>query len=178
MSLPTAPSPGPPGRGADPPEPDPVELVPLDPRVRTAWRVRAGAVLLQVTAVLAVLDGFTPLLSRVPDGLIPGAVLVLGAVLAWLLTDLRYRRWRYAVRPDDLWLRQGVLWTTVTVIPLTRLQFVDTRQGPLERLLGLASLVVHTAALGTSGRLPGLDAAAAEHLRERLARVQEDDAGV
>lgn len=160
-----------------PAAPDALDLMPLDPRVRTAWRIRAGAVLLQVAAVLAVLDAFTPLLRGVPDGLVPGGVLVVGGALAWLLTELRYRRWRYAVRPDDLWLRQGVLWTTVTVIPLTRLQFVDTRQGPLERVLGLASLVVHTAALGTSGRLPGLDAAEAEQLRERLARVQED-AGV
>lgn len=156
---------------------DPVELVPLDPRVRTAWRVRAAGTLLPVVAVLLLLDLATPLVLGIGDGLVPGAVLVLGGATSWVVTGLRYRRWRYAVGPDDLWLRQGVLWTSVTVIPLTRLQFVDTRQGPLERVLGLASLVVHTAALGTSGRLPGLDAADAERLRERLARVQED-AGV
>lgn len=175
MSLSPDPRPLPPA--TTPHVPEAVDLVPLDPRVRTAWRIRAAGVLLQVTVVLGILDWFTPLLPDVPDGVVPGLVLLAGAAFAWVLTELRYRRWRFAVRPDDLWLRHGVLWTTVTVIPLTRLQFVDTRQGPLERALGLASLVVHTAAIGTSGRLPGLDAGEAEQLRERLARVQED-AGV
>jgi uncharacterized protein len=67
---------------------------------------------------------------------------------------------------------------TVSVIPYARIQFVDTRQGPLDRLFGLAQLVVHTAALGTSGRLPGLDASLAEQLRERLAAVERHDAPI
>ncbi len=67
---------------------------------------------------------------------------------------------------------------TVTVVPFSRLQFVDTRQGPLDRLFRLAELVVHTAALGTSARLPGLDVDEAERLRERLAQVEDDGSAV
>jgi len=63
----------------------------------------------------------------------------------------------------------------VSVIPYRRVQFVDTDQGPLERLLGLAQLVVHTASPGTAGWIPGLDAGQAEKLRERLARMVPDD---
>ena len=88
------------------------------------------------------------------------------------------RRWRYALREEDLWTRFGLLTVTVSVIPYRRLQFVDTRQGPVDRLFGLSELVVHTAALGTSGRLPGLDAAEAERLREVLSHIAPDDDAV
>jgi membrane protein YdbS with pleckstrin-like domain len=149
------------------------ELSPLDPRVRTLWRVAAlpGAVLATLAA-MGLDVAFTPLGA-------PGILTVLvGAVafaLAATLPGVRYRLWRYALRPRDLWIRHGLLRVTISVIPYRRLQFVDTRQGPLDRLFGLAQLVVYTAAPGTSGRLPGLDAAQAEQLRERLADVESDD---
>ena len=155
---------------------EPADLVPLDPRVRSAWWLSGAVVVVPVVAVAAVL-----LALLGPPATVVGAVVgvSLAAVLAVLAVPvLRYRRWRYALRERDLWIRKGVLWVTVSVIPYQRLQFVDTRQGPLDRLFGLAQLVVHTAALGTSGRLPGLDAEEAERLRERLAAVEPDVAPV
>ena len=60
------------------------------------------------------------------------------------------------------------------MIPFSRLQFVDTRQGPLDRMLGLSSLVLHTAAVGSSTSIPGLPTPEAEGLRQRLADVDPD----
>jgi membrane protein YdbS with pleckstrin-like domain len=149
------------------------ELSPLDPRVRTLWRVAGLPVAVVATlAAMAVDAVFLPL--GVP-AVLPVGVGVLAFGLAGTLPEVRYRLWRYALRPRDLWIRRGVFRVTVSVIPYRRLQFVDTRQGPLDRLFGLAQLVVYTAAPGTSGRLPGLDAAEAEQLRERLADVETDD---
>lgn len=158
---------------AAPPAP---ELTPLDPRVRLLWWMVAALTLVPVTATAVAVDLASPI--GLPSGLVTGAALVSGVVLAVTLPILRYRRWQYALRPDDLWIRKGVVWVTTSVIPLSRLQFVDTTQGPLERLFGLSSLVVHTAAIGTSGRLPGLDAATAAGLRERLAAITSNDAAV
>ncbi len=154
----------------------PAALVPLNPRVRHLWWTEGA-----ISAVVAALVAAVPDLALdppTPRGLIPLAVGVLGAVLTLAVTRIRYRRWRYAVREADLWIRSGVLWVTVSVIPFSRLQFVDTRQGPLDRVFRLSSVVVHTAALGTSGRLPGLDVEEAEQLRERLARVEVDVVGI
>lgn len=161
-------------RDADPEAP--ATLQPLNPRVRLLWWARGALAVLQVVAVALAID----LLVRppLPRGLLPAAVFAVAAVVAGVLPPVRYRRWRYAVREHDLWIRQGVFWVTVSVIPFARLQFVDTRQGPLDRFFRLSSLVVHTAALGTSGRLPGLDVDEAERLRERLARVEVDAAGL
>jgi uncharacterized protein len=152
------------------------DLVPLSPRVRVLWWTQAALQLSWLLVVAVVVDLFVPL--PIPDWILPLGVLAVGGAVAAVLPVLRYARWRYAVREHDLWIRRGVLWVTVSVIPFSRLQFVDTRQGPLDRVFRLAELVVHTAALGTSARLPGLDVEEAERLRDRLARVEDDVAAV
>ncbi|MPZ89895.1 MAG: PH domain-containing protein [Nitriliruptorales bacterium] len=154
----------------------PVTLIPLNKRVRLLWWAQGALVTVQVTVLAVVVDVVAPL--PLPNGLIPGAAFVVGAMLAAILPVLRYRRWRYAIRERDLWIRRGVFWVTVSVIPFSRLQFVDTQQGPLDRLFGLSQLVVHTAALGTSGQLPGLETGQAEQLRDRLAQVDVDVSGL
>lgn len=162
---------GPPtGTAAAPP--DAAELAPLDPRIRGLWWTSAA--LLALPAVGAAWLGEALARGQARPGLLTAAVLVLAVTVAVLAPILRYRRWRYALRADALWIRRGVLWVTVSAIPYSRLQFVDTRQGPLDRLFGLAQLVVHTAALGTSGHVPGLAAPEAEQLREHLARLRPD----
>ena len=146
--------------------------MPLDPRVRILWWVTGLLQALLVTLVVTPVDVFAPLPT--PTGLVTGVVLAVTVLLALVIPAIRYRRWGYALRDSDLWIRQGVFWVTVSVIPYSRLQFVDTRQGPLDRLFGLSQLIVHTAAIGTSGRLPGLAQDEAERLRERLAEVEPD----
>lgn len=166
--LPVPPAPTAPERASTP------ELAPLDPRVRTAWWLQAAGLAVAGTALGV---GAAFVLGFAPPALVALLTAPPAAICAVVIPALRYRRWRYALDDDELWLCFGVVRTTVSVIPLSRLQFVDTRQGPLDRALGLARLVVHTAALGTSGVLPGLDAAVAAGLRDRLAAAQRD-AGV
>jgi membrane protein YdbS with pleckstrin-like domain len=156
----------PPGQAAPP-----LALVPLDPRVRRLWWTSAG---LAVAFLVAVAVGVDLLAPWPPPWVLPLIVLAVGAALAVLVPVVRYQRWRYAVREQDLWIRRGVLWVTTSVVPFSRLQFVDTVQGPLDRLFRLAQLVVHTAALGVTARLPGLDVAEAERLRDRLAAAEDD----
>jgi len=146
-----------------------VALRPLDPRVRVLWWT-ASALTLVILLVAALAAGL--LLSDGWSGLPALVVFVFGTPVAVVVPWLRYRRWRFALRDDDLWIHRGVIWRSTSVIPYARLQFVDTTQGPLDRLFGLSQLIVHTAAPGTSGQLPGLPSAEAEALRERLARVR------
>lgn len=150
--------------------PDEADLRPLDPRIRQLWWANGaiGALLLLSVAVVAALFAPTALAVGI------GAVAGLNVISAAALPPLRYARWRYAVREDDIWVRQGLVWVTTTVVPFSRLQFVDTRQGPLDRMFGLATLVLHTAALGSATTIPGLALAEAEQLRERLALADPD----
>jgi hypothetical protein len=55
-------------------------------------------------------------------------------------------------------------------------QHVDLRQGPLDRLFGLACVSVYTAAgQGADAEIVGIAKADAERLRERLVRAAADD---
>ncbi len=160
-----------------------VELRPLDPRVRVLWWLSGAIGAIPLVLAALVLDALLEL--PFGDGWAGWVVALVFAVIVAVGPIVRYRRWRWALRDHDpvhtdrpqaplagdLWIRRGAIVVTTSVIPLARLQFVDTRQGPVMRMLGLAELVVHTAAPGTSGVLTGLDQAEAEGLRERLARV-------
>jgi uncharacterized protein len=98
------------------------------------------------------------------------ALVLLAAAIAAALPPVRYRLWAYEIRERDLYTARGGLFVTRTLIPFDRIQFVETRQGPLDRVFGLHQLVVYTAA-GRAGRIPGLGDEEATSVREELSRV-------
>lgn len=122
-------------------------------------------------------------------GLVAGAALLVdvgrtAALLALVATGValtlslvsvqrRFRAWGYAEREDDLLVRRGVLVRRTSVVPYGRMQYVDVAAGPLDRRFGLATLVLHTAAVHTDARVPGLPAQEAARLRDRLAALGE-----
>ncbi|MEV6462523.1 PH domain-containing protein [Streptomyces albidoflavus] len=101
--------------------------------------------------------------------LVPLSVLPWG----WPLLGRNWRSWRYAERADDLLISRGVLWHEQTVVPYGRMQLVEVTSGPLERRFGLAGVQLHTAAAATDARIPGLNPAEAERLRDRLTELGE-----
>lgn len=136
----------------------------LSPTARWLWRAQ-GAV---ATAVALVLTG--ALRSDLPGGsawlLLPVAAFVLGVVA---FPELRWSRWRYEVRDEEIDLRHGTIRITRTLVPMLRVQHVETTRGPLEQLLGLATVAVHTAAGETT--IPALDLDDAGRLRDRIATL-------
>jgi hypothetical protein len=104
------------------------------------------------------------------------AVVVAGYVSAEVTAAARFRAWGYAERDEDLLVRRGVMVRRLSVVPYGRMQFVDVVAGPLERRWGLATVRLHTAAAASDARVPGLPAAEAERLRDRLAALGESRA--
>lgn len=108
-------------------------------------------------------------------GIVLGVLLLAALLGRFIGRRLRHQRWK--LDAEGLWLRQGRMWWRETRVPISRVQHVDLKHGPLERRFKLATLVVHTAAVQLSGiTVRGLDAADAQYLRDELAR-QLDDAG-
>ena len=97
-----------------------------------------------------------------------GVAVVAVAVLA-VVPELRWRRWRWDVGEDDVEIRSGTLTVRHTIVPLQRVQHVDTRQGVLEQALGLATVALHTAAGETT--IPALAQADAAAVRDRIAAL-------
>ena len=113
----------------------------------------------------------------------PRILIAIGTGLAGLLLGatigiLRHRRIGWKLDGDGFATRRGGLWRSETLVPVSRVQHLDLERGPLERRLGLATLVVHTAGTRLAAvKLPLLALDDAEALRTHLARqVEADDA--
>ncbi|MBB6447671.1 PH domain-containing protein [Bacillus benzoevorans] len=94
----------------------------------------------------------------------------------FIFPKLRWKRWRYEVREQEIELQHGMFIVTRTLVPMVRVQHVDTKQGPLLRKYNLASVTISTAA--TVHEIPALDNEEAEEMRvfiSRLARVADED---
>ena len=96
-----------------------------------------------------------------------------------ILLPRQVRAIGYAERREDLLLRSGIFFQRTLVVPYGRMQYVDVGVGPLERMFGLCTLKLHTAAPGTNATIPGLPAPEGERLREHLsARGEAQLAGL
>ena len=141
----------------------------LHPAVQVGWvfgRV-FNAAFLGTTAVFAAvgLERWLPVWPLLLGLLVFVAALLLGLWHARLL----FTSWRWALRPDDVVARYGVVWQVSRSIPRVRVQHVDVRSGPVDRALGLVEVSLHVA--GSAGpvlTIPGLAPAEAESLREAL----------
>jgi putative membrane protein len=77
------------------------------------------------------------------------------------LRPFSWRRNGFATAPDWLLLRRGAIWRQLVIVPQPRLQSVAITQGPLLRLLDLASIQLHTVAGPIRADLGAIDRDAA-----------------
>ena len=153
----------------------------LNPKIKNVWRIN-DAIWLTVVflccfvpfAIAAAVESagwmFVVLAAL-------AALYVVGMVV-WLvvLPPIRFMRWRYELSDDYLDIARGIIWRKRFIIPFIRVQNTDTRQGPILRAFGLASVTVATAA--GEHEIPGLDSQTAEQLRDKaaeLARLAQED---
>lgn len=147
----------------------------LDPRAKKLWRisnalwnapllVAAGAAgwFLVRWLDFSVLVGGLPLLA---------AVALYGLVVG-VLPPLRWRRWRYEIREEEVDLQRGIVWVSRTLVPLARIQHVDTQHGPLQRWFGLATVIFYTAA--GANHIPELSAPVAAEVRDRISELTRE----
>ena len=103
-------------------------------------------------------------------------VIIYAYLFIYLFPKIKWLRWRYEVRESEIELQHGLFIVKRTLIPMVRVQHVDTSQGPILRKYNLAGITVSTAA--TNHVIPALVTEEADELRSRisvLARVAEDD---
>ena len=117
------------------------------------------------------------LIVLLPDLSWIGALVIVVALAAafwgWLWAGRNQRSWGYAENDDDLLVTSGVMFKRLVAIPYGRMQFVDVEAGPLARAYGVATVTLHTASTETAADIPGLPAAEATRLRNRLTELGE-----
>jgi membrane protein YdbS with pleckstrin-like domain len=155
----------------------------LDPNSITAERITRGV----AAAVLSGVSFFSllPVHIKVSMGL-HWRLLLLGgwflfclvlAAWAYLWPLARYRHTSYRVDGQGVRIKSGVVWRSIVSVPRSRVQHTDVSQGPIDRSLGLATLIIHTA--GTqhaSIALDGLSRKTAHEIRDYLIDADEQDA--
>lgn len=105
-----------------------------------------------------------------------GVVILFTYLFVFLLPTIKWKRWRYEVREQEIELQRGILIVKRTLVPMVRVQHVDTVQGPILKRYGLSTITISTAA--NVHEIPALDMEEADELRNsisQLARVAEDD---
>lgn len=137
--------------------PEPSQQLPK--QALSYWRTQA--VLAAVVAgimVMSIVSG--------PWGLL---VLAVGVAAGLIAPMVLWRRWRYEVRAEEIDLRHGLFTVRRTLVPIRRVQHVDTESGPLQAMFELATVSFHTAAGST--KIPGLLRGQAEEIRRRVAEL-------
>ena len=163
---PTAPDPTVPPPGSD-------QDRPLDRRIVLVWRLALIPAFVPPVIALGLLARGVPVAAWTVS--LP--LTVIGALLVGPFQTRRWRNWSWRLTDTAIELRSGVLGRRHVAVPHFRVQQIDVVEGPLERLLGLATLTVTTASAGGSVSLPGLPVAAAPEVRrELLARAAQANA--
>lgn len=136
----------------------------LNPLVQIHWSVRVvfGGL------IAGLIGSFGLLRLGYPSwwgGILVGVLLLLG--VTWVF--LYYRVWMYQVQADAIYLERGVVTHVRSLVPYVRIQHVDTSRSPIERVLGLSTLVIYTAgSRGADITIPGLLPDEARDLQRRV----------
>jgi len=101
---------------------------------------------------------------------------IIHVLIFYVFPKIRWKRWRYNVGENGIDMQRGIIIIKRTVVPINRVQHVDTKQGPIYRKYGLSSISLSTAA--TTHEIPALDDETANSLRTLISdlvrKVKED----
>jgi uncharacterized protein len=150
----------------------------LTPRAIRAWQWAAAGGNLFIFGLPALYAIFLGWQGNHAWTLIALAVFTLLYYIAgiFFIPYVRWRHWRYEIDEHEIDLLRGVIIRRRTLIPLSRVQHVDTTQGPILRWYKLASVTISTAA--TTHEISALDEMIADHVRDTIstyARLAEED---
>lgn len=166
-------------------------MIPDDTPGERAPMERLSPRIIRIWQWVAILRGALPLLGwgayaliQTPYGVGQWGVwvfILLLMLLLWvvsirMLPIERWRRWRFSIDRNQIELSHGIWFRRQTVIPLNRVQHVDTRQGPLLRQMKIAAVAISTAA--TVHEIPALSVKRAQQVRQEIsnfARLARED---
>lgn len=105
-------------------------------------------------------------------------LLVLGALVETLVVPrFKYAVHRWEVTPTAIYTRSGWLNIEQRIAPLSRVQTVDSTQGAIQRMFGLASITVTTASASGPISINCLDQGTAKRIVADLTEITGRDEG-
>jgi uncharacterized protein len=157
---------------------EPTSFTPVSRLYGWVIMVRSLIVAIPISIGAFVLDTYLTEDGLISSGLIIGPILFLLALFVVFRPFRIWSRIGYRLSGDQIQVQRGNVWRVDTIMPFSRVQHIDIAQGPLERMFGLASLVMHSAGTHNSVvTLPGLTRTDAQDLRDHIrAEIHEGSA--
>lgn len=140
------------------------------------WLLRAMCLVIPLLAVLAAAYAWWDAARPVLGPILVGAA-ALGVLYAAAMPPWRYAVHRWETTAEAVYARSGWYVREWRVAPISRIQTVDTSRGPIEQLLGLATLAVTTASSHGAIYIRGLDEPTAAAAADRLTTITEQTPG-
>lgn len=141
------------------------QLLPVEPAYKNALRVRFIVLWVPLVIAAIILDQVISdtIFYGLPSMLVPLLALISIAVAPQRI----YAHLGYRLTDRLLQVVRGWMFHTDTIVPFVRVQHIDVTRGPVEKLLGIATLVVHTAGTHNSiVTVPGLAPQTAAEIRD------------
>ncbi len=100
-----------------------------------------------LTILFGILTWYLPILLFAPFMIIIGFLIPILAILIFIIYWIPkyYNSMLYKLTEDEIIWRRGVWFKKTGVVPYNRITNVDINQGPISRMLGIASLKIQTA---------------------------------
>lgn len=102
---------------------------------------------------------------------------VVAVVHTVVMPQWRYRVHRWESTPEAVYTLSGWFNQEWRIAPVSRIQTVDTKRGPLQQLLGLATVTVTTASAAGPVEIEGLDTETASRLVDELTTTTQATPG-
>jgi len=134
-----------------------------------------------IAAVLGVIVFFTRTEAFTSNKTVIGWVTIIIMILEIIETIVsplfRYQRYAYGLTDEEVQIKEGYLFLTHTIVPISRLHKIEISSGPLDRLFGLAKVEITTA--GGDVTIKFLEKDKAEHiadsLKQRINEIVEEE---
>ncbi|WP_419857136.1 PH domain-containing protein [Candidatus Palauibacter irciniicola] len=128
----------------------------------------------------AMLGALIPLIAIIPlvrddPGALGILLLVLGAVLLlpFVVGAVQWACFRFRIAGDRLLIRKGVLKKTALDLPYERVQGINVRRSPVDRLFGLVTVTLDTSgSVQAEGKLPSIKTEVAHRLQRSVTALR------
>lgn len=141
---------------------------------RKMWTIEgliSAGVILAIAVVLNIFLEFNVLWKYVLIGSIYGiAFLIL--IYSLFIPKYKYEKFRYHMDEEKIILKYGVFFETSVIIPMRRVQYVDTEQGIILKKYKLIKLTVHTA--GGQHEIPFLESEIGNKLGISITKIVQE----
>ena len=144
----------------------------LDPKLKTRGMINMGILSLIFIIASAIVFFTAPLTPFI----FVSSMSLFFIIMFMIWPLISYPKKMFALRDHDILYKFGVIWKSFKAIPFNRLQHIEITRSPVDRFLGLATLVFYTAG-GSMGdlRINGLTHHHAEEIREHILQIINKD---